>query len=129
MSTRNPAVSPLMTFVHEPNVPTADGISYSDTWGVPVRVLKLLGDRGLVFGTAFDWDGTPMCGDIIAGSLDAARDVAFGRGLGEAVTERFSNFRPDDLEPERWSADVETVEPESADARSSQAASWFPCAS
>lgn len=67
--------------------PIADGIPFDDTLGFSGRQIKLLKARRVVFITKFyDEDGDRWFdGAIIATDIDAARAVAFGRGLGEEV--------------------------------------------
>lgn len=105
-----------MTFVHEPNKPTADGICYADTNGIPIPVLTLLSQRGLVFMTEFKWGEWDFGGDIIAGSLQAAHDIAFARGLGEKVVGRYKNIQPQN-DSDLWFGEYEDIEPDAYDAR------------
>ena len=75
-----------MTVIHK-QLPIADGIPFDDTLGFGRRQIKLLKSRRVVFLTKFyDVDGDRWFdGAIIATDIDAARAVAFGRGLGEEV--------------------------------------------
>lgn len=67
--------------------PVADGIVFDDTLGFSRRQVQLLKARRVLFITRFRdeeadrWFG----GIIIATDIDAAKVVAFGRGLGEEV--------------------------------------------
>ncbi len=67
--------------------PVADGIPFDDTLGFSRRHIQLLKARGVLFLTKFyDQDGDRWFdGSIIATDIDAARAIAFGRGLGEEV--------------------------------------------
>lgn len=75
-----------MTIVSELH-PTADGIIFDDTFGFSRNQIGLLKARHVVFATQFrDEDRDRWYGGIIiATDIDAARAVAFGRGLGEEV--------------------------------------------
>lgn len=67
--------------------PVADGIVFDDTLGFSRRQIELLKARKVLFLTRFrDEAGDRWFdGSIIATDIDAARAVAFGRGLGEEV--------------------------------------------
>jgi hypothetical protein len=69
------------------DMPVADGIVFDDTLGFSRRHIQLLKARRVLFLTKFyDEDGDRWFdGSIIATDIDAARAVAFGRGLGEEV--------------------------------------------
>lgn len=65
--------------------PIADGIVFDDLHGAPMKVRNTLAARGLVFLTEFRANGKTYGGTIVAGSLHAAEQIAFGRALGETV--------------------------------------------
>ena len=67
---------------------TCDGILYSDLWMLRSREFhNVLAARGLVFMTEFRTpEGIEYSGDIIAGDVRQAKQIAFGRGLGETIS-------------------------------------------
>ncbi|MGN6777594.1 hypothetical protein [Rhizobium sp.] len=67
--------------------PIADGILFDDTHGFTSKQVRLLNARKVLFTTKFrDEDGDRwLSGVIIASDIDAAKAVAFGRGLNEEV--------------------------------------------
>ena len=69
------------------HMPVADGIIFDDTLGFSRRQIALLKARRVLFLTKFyDEDADRWFdGTIVATDIDAARAVAFGRGLGEEV--------------------------------------------
>lgn len=73
--------------VFSKHLPVADGIIFDDTLGFSRRQIQLLKARRVLFITKFyDEDGDRWFdGAIIATDIDAARAIAFGRGLGEEV--------------------------------------------
>lgn len=73
--------------VVDTKLPIADGIIFDDTFGLSRRQIRLLRARHVLFVTRFrDEDGDRWFdGMIIATDIDAARAIAFGRGLGEEV--------------------------------------------
>ena len=75
-----------MIVVHK-QWPIADGIIFDDTLGLGRKQVQLLKARKVLFATRFhDEDGDRWFdGSIIATDIDAARAIAFGRGLGEEV--------------------------------------------
>ncbi len=75
-----------MMIVHS-ELPIADGIIFDDTFGFSRSQVQLLKARHVLFLTRFrDEAGDRWFdGNIIATDIDAARAVAFGRGLGEEV--------------------------------------------
>jgi len=85
--TRKAAAMGLTAIVVDANCPIADGIPFDDTLGFSRRQIQLLKARRILFNTRFrDEAGDRWYGGvIIATDLDAARAVAFGRGLGEEV--------------------------------------------
>lgn len=77
------------SYVHMDRIdPVADGILFDDTFGFNHQQIDLLKARRVVFTTKFrDLDRDRwFSGRIIAADIDAAKAVAFGRGLGEEVT-------------------------------------------
>ena len=67
------------------HMPVADGIIFDDTLGFSRRQIQLLKARGVLFASRFRDGGRSFGGVIIASDIDAARAIAFGRGLGEEV--------------------------------------------
>ncbi|MDL2401277.1 hypothetical protein [Rhizobium mayense] len=70
------------------SLPIADGVAFDDTLGFSDRQIQLLKSRKVLFATKFrDEDADRwFYGIILATDIDAAKAVAFGRGLGEEVT-------------------------------------------
>jgi hypothetical protein len=89
-------VTRKLTQVFGDMTPHCDGELYDDLWLVPDPELrKLLQARGLVWLTSWtDANGCNRSGSVIAGSIEQARDVVFGRALGETVTGPYQEDEP-----------------------------------
>lgn len=68
-----------------PTEPYADGILFDDLHGMSFEQQNLLAARGVVFCTTFRVGEKTYAGAIVAASLHHAKQIAFGRGLGEVV--------------------------------------------
>lgn len=68
-----------------PSRPIADAICFDDLDGFDTAQRNFLASRGVVFCTEFKANGRRYAGNIVAVSMAAAEEVAFGRGLGEEV--------------------------------------------
>lgn len=62
-----------------------NGVVLDETDGMTPAQVKLLAERGLVFGTQFTAAGKTHGGSIIAASLNDAEQIAAERGLGEEI--------------------------------------------
>jgi hypothetical protein len=62
-----------------------NGIVIDEIDGMTPVQVKLLAERGVVFGTKFKAGGKTLGGNIIAASLKDAEAVAVKRGLGEEI--------------------------------------------
>ncbi|WP_141694050.1 hypothetical protein [Rhizobium lusitanum] len=84
---RNNHASSATAMRLDPLIPKADGILFDDTLGFTPDQIQLLKARRMLFTTRFrDEEGDRWFrGVIIAAAIDAARAVAFGRGLDEVV--------------------------------------------
>lgn len=68
-----------------PSRPIADGICFDDLDGFDDAQRNFLASRGVVFCTEFKANGRRYAGNIVAVSMAAAEEIAFGRGLGEEI--------------------------------------------
>lgn len=62
-----------------------NGVVIDKIDGMAPEQVKLLVERGLVFGTTFKAGGKTLGGNIIAASLKDAEAIATKRGLGEEI--------------------------------------------
>lgn len=75
-----------MASVHiEADRPVADGIPFDDLHGLDIAYQNFLASRGVVFCTEFKANGKSYAGRIVAMSMAAAEEIAFGRGLDEQI--------------------------------------------
>jgi len=77
--------------------PYADGILFDDMVDLPISARNRLARRGVVFLTEFRANGRLYGGSIIADSMSAAGQIAFGRGLGETIVGTLVNTGAGDL--------------------------------
>lgn len=62
-----------------------NGVVIDEIDGMTPEQVRLLAERGVVFGTTFNAGGKTVGGNIIAASLEEAEAVAAKRGLGEEI--------------------------------------------
>ena len=74
--------------------PIADGICFDDLDGLTLDATNMLASRGVVFLTEFEDDGSRYGGTVIAATWQMAKEVAFGRGLGEKVIGQMAKAIP-----------------------------------
>lgn len=62
-----------------------NGVVIDEIDGMTPEQVRLLAERGVVFGTTFKAGGKTLGGNIIAASLKDAEAIAAKRGLGEEI--------------------------------------------
>lgn len=62
-----------------------NGVVIDEIDGMTPEHVRLLAERGVVFGTTFAVGGKTLGGNIIAASLEEAEAIAAKRGLGEEI--------------------------------------------
>ena len=67
-----------------------NGVVIDEIDGMTPEQVRLLAERGVVFGTTFMAGGKTIDGKVIAASWDEAEAIAAMRGLGEEIFGRWA---------------------------------------